>query len=163
MSAGEPLSEPGLDGRGLVIRGVHNVLIAPQAAAAARLRRAMHEATLHPLYAFGNLATSPGNWIAAHRANYTGLRTPLPANLMLLTTQIVAPRTLLLRLAHLFEVRAVPRRVFACNEAVGQLIIKELFVLDCRRMRTRRCPCPSRWTWPRCLPTSASPRRWSTR
>jgi len=102
---GEPLNETGLDGNGLIVRGLHRVSI-NTGDAAGEARRTAVAASLHP--PLWNAAPLTGGsvpaWIAAHKANYTALARPLPANVHLLTVHSWGPGKLLLRLAHSYEV-----------------------------------------------------------
>jgi hypothetical protein len=108
---GEPLNEPGVNGGGLVVRGLHRAGIAPAAggAAAALRRSAMQDLSLFPpvaRFSAGPSVVAPGSLLLA---------APLPANLHLLTFQGVAVDAAtaklsraIVRLAHLFEVGEHP-------------------------------------------------------
>ncbi|NXB04666.1 MA2B1 mannosidase, partial [Cnemophilus loriae] len=93
---GEPLDEPGDDGRGLVVRGRHLVLLDTAAAAADKHRPRAQEMVTSPYVV---LAAGPGPQLR----QFSGLRRPLPPNLHLLTVEPRGAGTLLLRLEHLFE------------------------------------------------------------
>ncbi|XP_066063760.1 lysosomal alpha-mannosidase isoform X2 [Chamaea fasciata] len=92
----EALDEPGQDGRGLVVRGRHLVLLEP-AAAAADLHRPRAQEMVTPPYLV--LAPGPG----PHLREFSGLRRALPPNLHVLSVEPRGAGTLLLRLEHLFE------------------------------------------------------------
>ncbi|NXK70794.1 MA2B1 mannosidase, partial [Sylvietta virens] len=92
----EPLDEPGADGRGLVVRGRHLVLL-DTAAAAAELHRPRAQEMVTPPYVV--LAPGPG----PHLRQFSGLRRALPPNVHLLTVEPRGAGSLLLRLEHLFE------------------------------------------------------------
>lgn len=87
------------------MRGSHTVSIDAAAAAGANRRAAVME-SIHAVQT--NVApltaSSVPAWLAAHKANSTGLTAPLPPNVHLLTVHSLGPTTLLLRLAHSFEV-----------------------------------------------------------
>jgi lysosomal alpha-mannosidase len=103
---GEPLNEPGLDGKGLVIRGTHWVVVAPNAAAPRTYKALQAQALSLPttVRAFAPLgALSPLQWRAAYRAEASLLAAPLPDNVQLVTLQPLGGSQLLLRLAHAFE------------------------------------------------------------
>jgi hypothetical protein len=103
---GEALNEPGLDGNGLIIRGRHWVLAAPNAAAPAAYKALQQQALALPttVALFAGLGgATPAAWIAAHNATASALSRPLPANLHLVTLHARSPTTALLRLAHLFD------------------------------------------------------------
>ncbi|NWW41924.1 MA2B1 mannosidase, partial [Panurus biarmicus] len=93
---GEPLDEPGDDGRGLVVRGRHLVLL-DTAAAAPDLHRPLAQEMVTPPYVV--LTPGPG----PHLRQFSGLRRALPPNLHLLSVEPWGAGTLLLRLEHLFE------------------------------------------------------------
>ena len=108
---GEPLNEPGLDGKGLVIRGRHWLVAAPPAAAPAAYK-ALHATALslpRTVTAFGGLgALTPAQWLAAYKPSASLLSKPLPANVHLATAQAQGGGKLLLRLAHTYEVGEDP-------------------------------------------------------
>ena len=104
---GEPLNEPGLDatGSGLIVRGLHRVSLTPTATAAAVGKAALQDVTFRPQLTFSSLSsTTPTQWLSAHTGTFSGLAAPLPANVHLLTLQALSSTTVLVRLAHLFEV-----------------------------------------------------------
>ncbi|NXC02394.1 MA2B1 mannosidase, partial [Orthonyx spaldingii] len=92
----EALDEPGADGRGLVVRGRHLVLLDTAEAAADGHRPRAQEMATPPAVV---LAPGPGPPLR----QLSGLRRALPPNLHLLTLQPRGAGTLLLRLEHLFE------------------------------------------------------------
>ncbi|XP_072776084.1 lysosomal alpha-mannosidase isoform X3 [Taeniopygia guttata] len=93
---GEPLDEPGADGRGLVVRGRHLVLLDTAAAAADQHRPRAQEMVTSPSVV---LAPGPG----PHLRWFSGLQRALPPSLHLLTVEPRGARAVLLRLEHLFE------------------------------------------------------------
>ncbi|XP_053860760.1 lysosomal alpha-mannosidase isoform X2 [Vidua macroura] len=93
---GEPLDEPGADGRGLVVRGRHLVLLDTAAAAADQHRPRAQEMVTSPSVV---LAPGPG----PHLRQFSALRRALPPGLHLLTVEPRGPGAVLLRLEHLFE------------------------------------------------------------
>jgi lysosomal alpha-mannosidase len=101
---GEPLNETGLDGNGLVVRGVHRVTLDPAGSAGIARRVAVNDMLFKPLSTFAPLATDPNTWISTHTSRKLGLTAPLPANVHLLTAQSWGPGQLLLRLSHQYEV-----------------------------------------------------------
>ncbi|NWW29159.1 MA2B1 mannosidase, partial [Falcunculus frontatus] len=92
----EPLDEPGEDGRGLVVRGRHRLLLDTVAAAADEHRPQAQEMVTSPYVV---LAPGPG----PHLRQFSGLRRALPPNLHLLSLEPWGAGSLLLRLEHLFE------------------------------------------------------------
>ena len=105
---GEPLNETGLDGNGLVVKGVHRLAVNPRGAAAAWRRAAAQDVALfRPLAAFAPLppGATPASWLAAgHRGNWSGVTAALPPNVHLLTVAPAAGGATLVRLAHMFGV-----------------------------------------------------------
>ena len=102
---GEALDEPGLDGRGLIVRGRHWLAVAP-APAAAHAYKALQQRALalpYALSAFAAFSGAPTDWLRAHPGSLSLLAAPLPPNVHLATVQRLGPRALLLRLAHLYE------------------------------------------------------------
>lgn len=99
---GEPLNEPGLDasGKGLIIRGTHRLSLDTPSAASGAGKDALQALMFPPSLFFspGGGSTTPPT-----RSTWSGLVTPLPPSIHLLTVQALGPSTLLLRLAHLFE------------------------------------------------------------
>ena len=105
----EPLNETGLTGNGLVIRGLHRLNLLPANAGAAVARRtAMQDVALaRPFIALAPLA--PGAPAPTTLTRFSGLSAPLPSNVALMSVQAYGPlnattNTLLLRLAHLYQV-----------------------------------------------------------
>ena len=102
---GQALNEPGIDGKGLIIRGTHWVTVAP--AADARAYKALQQqgltlpSTVRAFAALG--ALSPAQWLQANTASASLLAAPLPENVHLATAHAHSKTTLLLRLAHLYE------------------------------------------------------------
>ncbi|NXU98608.1 MA2B1 mannosidase, partial [Cettia cetti] len=105
---GEALDEPGDDGRGLVVRGRHLVLLDTAAAAADLHRPLAQEMATSP---YSVLAPGPGPHLRQGAAGgshlpcpqFSGLRRALPPNLHLLTVEPRGAGSLLLRLEHTFE------------------------------------------------------------
>lgn len=127
---GEPLNEPGVDGKGLITRGRHWLLAAPPASAPAAYK-ALHVRSLSlpsTVLAYAPLgALTPAQWLASYTPRATVLTAPLPPNVHLTTLHVqnevgdvrgrqapgvsAGPRrlapphqtTLLLRLSHMFD------------------------------------------------------------
>ncbi len=96
---GEPLNEPGVNGNGLIVRGVHRFSVQAPATAAASRRAAVQDVSLFmPLVMFGGVPASP----LPSGPNATALRAELPPNVGLLSMQSFSPTSLIVRLAHLF-------------------------------------------------------------
>lgn len=85
------------------MRGLHRLQLSPAASAASDMRATMLDSVFRPLHAFAPFTGTPAAWVGAHEASFSGLMAPLPANVQLLTVHSQSPNTLLLRLAHNFE------------------------------------------------------------
>ena len=92
---GEALNEPGINGRGLIVRGKF-LLVLEEAKSSAKVHRVVsEEEMLRP-----SLAFSAGS---GHQASYQALTRSLPANVHLLTFENFG-KSVLLRLEHQFAV-----------------------------------------------------------
>lgn len=104
---GEALNEPGIDGKGLIVRGRHWFVAAPAASAPAAYK-ALHNVALsqpRAVTAFASLgALTPSQWLAANKGTASLLRAPLPSNVHLTTAHAQGSGKLLVRLAHTYEV-----------------------------------------------------------
>lgn len=109
---GEPLNEPGEDGKGLRLVGRHRIVFdTPQNSP--RIRTAALQAlTFQPELAFTPFRGTVADWISSHKMSFTALSSALPPNLHLLTAMdnsfYGAAGSMILRLAHLFEVGVDP-------------------------------------------------------
>ena len=84
----------------------HRVSLGASAPAAALARRQdVGDALFRPLLRFSPLppGTTPAQWLASHTAMTSALTAPLPPNAHILTTHLLSPNTLLLRLSHSYE------------------------------------------------------------
>lgn len=97
---GEPLSEPGLDGKGLIIRGTHRVMLSPNATAGVDLRRAAADS----LFPLGLRYASNTPYNPAAKNSFSALTSALPANLHVVTVHAQGLDVILLRVAHMFAV-----------------------------------------------------------
>ena len=99
---GEPLSEPGLDGRGLIITGTTIVHLSPVAEAAehARFTGVQLYSPLHQSYA--QLSGSVQDYLSGHLTNATFLKSELPLGLELMSAQVWRDGQVLIRLSHQF-------------------------------------------------------------
>ena len=104
---GEALNEPGLDGKGLIIRGRHWLSAVPAALAPAAKKALNARALSLPNSVVGHAplgSLTPDAW----RAQFTGtaqlLNTALPFNVALTTVHALGPKQLLVRLSHSYEI-----------------------------------------------------------
>ncbi|OWF45656.1 lysosomal alpha-mannosidase-like [Mizuhopecten yessoensis] len=113
---GEPLNETGSDGRGLIIRGKHYVFLETIAKSARCHRDLALKLYMAPSLSFMIGQGGQQVWIQNWGVHWTAMKTPLPANVHLLTlekwpTPGVDPlddRGYLLRLEHIYEVDEDP-------------------------------------------------------
>ena len=106
---GEPLNEPGVDGRGLIIRGRHWLAITPLATAPAVSKKLLQQSLSLPttVKAFASLgALTPTQWLGLYKGAASLLAAPLPINVALPTVHVHDANTWLVRLAHLYEAGA---------------------------------------------------------
>lgn len=94
---GEPLNEPGTDGRGLIIRGKFLVLLETTKNSARLHRMVGEEEFLRPLIAFSKNVERKKKG----KAIYETLTRPLPRNINILSLENLGEK-LILRLEHLF-------------------------------------------------------------
>ena len=99
---GEPLNEPGVNGKGLVVRGKLNVILAPPTDSAALHRVLGEEMLLSPVVAFAQNSLTINQWMSKYQSMHTSLTRELPANLHLLTLE-TRNEEVLIRLEHQFE------------------------------------------------------------
>lgn len=117
----EALNEIGPDGRGLIVRGKHRVIVADIQESVRQMRMMSKSTTHRPLMAFKkrNLAPSTINSRSLFasgtgydsnipkplsNSKFIGLNKKLPANINLLTLEPWSGNKLLIRLEHIFEV-----------------------------------------------------------
>lgn len=103
---GRVLNEPGIDGKGLIVRGRHWLLAAPHALAPPLYKALQHEAMALPttVRAFAPLGgLSPASWLARYKGSASALAAALPGNVHLATLQALNETAVLLRLAHAYE------------------------------------------------------------
>ena len=101
---GEPLSEPGLDGKGLIITGSHYLQYTPVASLAKQTRivQARVFAPLH--WSVAPLSSSISDYLSTHNSDWTALQTALPITVDIMSCYAQMDGSVLLRLAHQFGV-----------------------------------------------------------
>jgi len=101
---GEPLSEPGLDGKGLIITGTHYVLLSALDTLLERTR-VVQQRVFAPLHwSLAPLSGSISSYLTTHNTQWTALQTPLPRTVEIMSAYAQRDGTVLLRLAHNFGV-----------------------------------------------------------
>ena len=108
---GEPLNETGLDGLGLIVRGVHRVSFDTTAAQGSVSRRtALADLMWRDTLRFAALpaGTTPASWVAANKATFQGVAVALPKNTHLVTLHAQGPASVLVRIAHSYETSEDP-------------------------------------------------------
>ncbi|KAG0443214.1 hypothetical protein HPB47_015172 [Ixodes persulcatus] len=93
----ESLEESGANQRGLVVRGTHRVFVGTIEESWPRLRRRALQLVYRPLVAFA----PPAFFRTFERTKYSGLLSPLPGTVHVLTLERVSSGQVLLRLEHL--------------------------------------------------------------
>jgi len=101
----EPLDEPGVNGRGLIVRGVHRLALSTPSTAAAARRGAQAAQAFRRVVQFSALSASesPSSWVKSHTPTKSLLTKPLPPNVQVVTAHAQGNSTLLLRIGHMFE------------------------------------------------------------
>ena len=100
----EALNEPGVDGKGLVIRGSLLLLVSSIEEAADLHRRAAQRIFLEPLITFSPVKTgSEQDYYKNHVTSLSALNKELPPNVHLLTLEQWKDNQYLLRLEHFFQ------------------------------------------------------------
>jgi len=103
FGVGEPLNEPGVDGKGLRVRGKHRLIVSSIANAAKEYRPSGIQASYPPNLYIATLDSTVDEWRAKFITSYSGLTTALPANVNLLTLEPWKDGTVLIRLEHFLE------------------------------------------------------------
>lgn len=103
LGVGEPLNEPGVLGAGLVIKGIHRVLLTSPEEGKMLHRMQGQELLLQPSLSFSSKPLKRSFLKGKLEAQYSGLAKPIPNNVHLLTMEMVQPNTLLLRFENFFE------------------------------------------------------------
>ena len=97
----EPLNEPGSDGKGLVVRGVHRIYFSDSNSIASLYRTGYYELYNSPVISFSKIS-SYNDYNNNFVTQYSGLSAALPSNIKLLTLKQLDSSTIILRLEHIF-------------------------------------------------------------
>jgi lysosomal alpha-mannosidase len=92
----EPLNEPGVDGKGLIVRGRHWALLTPPSEGPKAIRTLASEVFNGPVMLF-----NPG--VASSSPSYWGIKTNVPPQINVLTVEQWHKETVLIRLEHMFQ------------------------------------------------------------
>ena len=129
----EALNEPGLDGRGLVIRGRHWLTLAPEASAPPLYKAQLLRSLALPVSVLGfsplGASLDPLTWRGKYNASASLLSAQLPANLHLVTVHLLNASRLLLRLAHIYEVGEHPLLAVDASVDLATLFARGLTVV----------------------------------
>ena len=98
----EELNEPGVDGKGLVVRGKHVLVVESILKSAARHRELAQQIANEPLVTFSTGSTE-SEYRSHLRLTFSGLASQLPKNVHLLTLEQWNHDRLLLRLEHFYQ------------------------------------------------------------
>jgi len=99
---GEPLNEPGLDGKGLYARGKHYLHLDTIANSVELHRDMAQRLYLAPSIGYIPSALDPGSYSKQYRTTWSGLKRALPPNVHLLTLEQWHSGFFLLRLEHFY-------------------------------------------------------------
>jgi len=119
FGVGEPLNETESDyygkrvGKGIVFRGTQRVVFDTVARSPQLHRTQQEQLTFPPVLSFVPFTSAVPDFIKQHRSIYSGVKTPLPPQVHLLTLADNSflsggPNTVLIRLAHKYEVGEDP-------------------------------------------------------
>jgi len=103
FGVGEALNEPGVDGRGLIVRGKHRVLVNTIAEAAVPHRDTGLSISFPPIITIAPLTGTVEEYQTNFKTTYSGLTASLPENVHLLTVEPWKDGTILVRLEHFLE------------------------------------------------------------
>lgn len=155
----EALNEPGEDGRGLVIRGKHRVVVNDIQESIRQMRIMSKSLTLKPVLTFKqrNLAGPYRNSAirtashALHSTKFIGLNRKLPPNIHLLSLEPWTDEQILIRLEQLFEINedakySKPRRI-SLRDLFTPFIITEAVEMTLNANQVKRHAEEKRLRW----------------
>ena len=100
---GEPLNEPGVQGKGLIVRGKLCLTLASPLSSAALHRELGERLLLEPVLAFAPNSLTFDQWTSRYVSMHSGLKRELPSNVHLLTLETMKDSALI-RVEHQYEV-----------------------------------------------------------
>ncbi|XP_015929798.1 lysosomal alpha-mannosidase isoform X1 [Parasteatoda tepidariorum] len=103
FGVGEALNEPGVDGKGLVIRGSHYLIFSNISASASKHRPLAQSFFMQPQLSFAEYNMSDASYMKSFKMFSSGLKTQLPPNVHLLTLEPWKAGTVLMRFEHMYE------------------------------------------------------------
>lgn len=103
FGVGEPLNEPGVDGKGLIIRGKHVLQLSTFDDAAVKHREMAQSMFLEPIISFVPDVASYDDFSKNYHTQVSGLVKALPDNVHLLTLEQWSGGRLLVRLEHFYQ------------------------------------------------------------
>ncbi|XP_057312440.1 lysosomal alpha-mannosidase-like isoform X2 [Hydractinia symbiolongicarpus] len=103
LGVGEPLNEPGIDGRGLITRGKHRVLLTTPDEAGHLHRQQGELMLLQPILSFASNVSFDIKSLSKLIPTYSGLSRSLPENVHLLTMETIKSDEMILRFEHFYE------------------------------------------------------------
>ena len=117
---GEPLSEPGVSGKGLIVRGKFFVTLSSPESAGRLHREIGEQRLLAPVLAFAANPTTMEKWLSQYHSVYKGLSRELPANVHLLTVETMDDEALV-RVEHQYEAQEDAKLSKAVNISLAKL------------------------------------------
>ncbi|XP_055875699.1 lysosomal alpha-mannosidase-like isoform X2 [Biomphalaria glabrata] len=84
---GEPLNEPGDDGKGLIIKGTHYLVLDSVENSASIYRPLAQQIFWEPQVSFSDLNIDPASYVKKFKTKWSGLASALPRNVHLLTME----------------------------------------------------------------------------
>lgn len=103
LGVAEPLKEDGVDGKPLIVRGSHYVILDTIESSTSLHRSMAQYLYMSPYYGFFNLDQSPQEFVEQFNYKWSGLKSLLPDNVHILTLEEWHNGKVLLRLEHYFE------------------------------------------------------------
>ncbi|UYV68491.1 MAN2B1 [Cordylochernes scorpioides] len=103
FGVGEPLNEPGENGKGLVVRGTHYLTLTSPEQGAVLQRETARQLRDQPRLTFALLTSSIPNYLTNYCTRWSALSSRLPPAVHLLTLEPWTDGSLLLRFEHIYE------------------------------------------------------------